>query len=331
MSTGANRPSRGGRGAGSGGAAVAAAGVSVPLIEAGPPPTVLVRIRALLPTLPPSERRVAEAAVADPAGVAAKTISELAADCDTSETTVIRFCRAVGLKGYPELRIGLAAAAGIEDAAAGAHTAGGDIGPGDSLADVVTKLGYADARAVEDTVAQVDLEVLERAVDAVVSAGAVDVYGIGASALIALDLHQKLHRIGHRAFAWPDAEAALTSAALLGRGDVAIGISHTGATPATVTALAEAHDNGARTIAITNFPALTDHRRRRPGPDHRGPRDHLPLRRHGQPHRRPDSGRLPVRRRRPAQLQPHDPRPGAHAERRAGRAGAVSCRARWAG
>jgi DNA-binding MurR/RpiR family transcriptional regulator len=107
---------------------------------------------------------------------------------------------------------------------------------------------------VEDTVAQVNLEVLERAVDAVVSAGAVDVYGIGASALIALDLHQKLHRIGHRAFAWPDAEAALTSAALLGRGDVAIGISHTGATPATVTALAEAHDNGARTIAITNFP-----------------------------------------------------------------------------
>jgi len=254
MSSGANRPSRGARGAAPGGTAVAAAGVPVLGGETGPPPTVLVRIRALLPTLPPSERRVAEAAIADPAGVAAKTISELAADCDTSETTVIRFCRAVGLKGYPELRIGLAAAAGIEDAAATAHTAGGDIGPGDSLSDVVTKLGYADARAVEDTVAQVDLEVLERAVDAVVSAGAVDVYGIGASALIALDLHQKLHRIGHRAFAWPDAEAALTSAALLGRGDVAIGISHTGATPATVTALAEAHDNGARTIAITNFP-----------------------------------------------------------------------------
>lgn len=254
MSSGANRPSRGARGAAPGGTAVAAAGVSVLGGETGPPPTVLVRIRALLPTLPPSERRVAEAAIADPAGVAAKTISELAADCDTSETTVIRFCRAVGLKGYPELRIGLAAAAGIEDAAASAHTAGGDIGPSDSLSDVVTKLGYADARAVEDTVAQVDLQVLERAVDAVVSAGAVDVYGIGASALIALDLHQKLHRIGHRAFAWPDAEAALTSAALLGRGDVAIGISHTGATPATVTALAEAHDNGARTIAITNFP-----------------------------------------------------------------------------
>ena len=92
MSSGANRPSRGARGSGSGGngsnggnggngAAAGAAGGAVLGNEAGPPPTVLVRIRALLPTLPPSERRVAEAAIADPAGVAAKTISELAADC----------------------------------------------------------------------------------------------------------------------------------------------------------------------------------------------------------------------------------------------------------
>src|SRR4051794_10481611 len=91
--------SRGGPGAGAGSGAGSGTGSGVgsnagtaaaTVIEVGPPPTVLVRIRALLPTLPPSERRVAEAAIADAAGVAAKTISELAADCDTSETTVIR-------------------------------------------------------------------------------------------------------------------------------------------------------------------------------------------------------------------------------------------------
>jgi DNA-binding MurR/RpiR family transcriptional regulator len=221
---------------------------------APPPQTILVRIRGLLPTLPPSERRVAEAAIADPGGVAAKTITELAAECETSETTVVRFCRAVGLKGYPDLRIGLAAAAGVEDVVAPLGGIGGDIGPRDSLADVVRKLGYADARAVEDTAAQLDLDILRRAVDVLVAAGAIDVYGVGASALIALDLHQKLHRIGRRANAWPDPDGALTSAALLGRGDVAIGISHTGATPDTVAALSEARDNGATTIAITNFP-----------------------------------------------------------------------------
>ena len=221
----------------------------------GPPTqTVLVQIRALLPTLPPSERRVGEAAIADPGGVAGKTISELAAECNTSETTVVRFCRAVGLKGYPDLRIGLAAAAGIEDGSSVRSSVGSDIGPRDPLAEVVHKLAFADARAVEDTVAQLDLEVLHRAIDAVVSADAVDVYGVGASALIALDLQQKLHRIGRRVNAWPDPDGALTSAALLGRGDLAIGVSHTGATAHTIAALAEAGNNGATTLAITNFP-----------------------------------------------------------------------------
>ncbi|MBF9066952.1 MurR/RpiR family transcriptional regulator [Streptacidiphilus sp. NEAU-YB345] len=219
-----------------------------------PPQTVLVQIRALLPTLPPSERRVAEAAIADPGAVAAKTISELAAECHTSETTVVRFCRAVGLKGYPDLRIGLAAAAAQEDGSASWTAVGSDIGPRDPLADVVNKLAFADARAVEDTAAQLDLEALKRAIDAVVAADAIDLYGAGASALIALDLQQKLQRIGRRVSAFPDADGALTSAALLGRGDLAIAISHTGSTAQTVAALAEARDNGATTLAITNFP-----------------------------------------------------------------------------
>ena len=39
---------------------------------------------------------------------------------------------------------------------------------------------------------------------------------LGASGIVALDLQQKLHRIGRVAFAWPDAHMALTSAALDG-------------------------------------------------------------------------------------------------------------------
>ncbi|RKE05198.1 RpiR family transcriptional regulator [Streptomyces sp. TLI_171] len=145
----------------------------------GPPQTVLVQIRALLPSLAPAERRVAEAALADPANVAAQTISELAAECRTSETTVMRFCRTLGLKGYPDLRIGLASAASVEESSAGWSAVGADIGPRDSLADIVAKLGFADARAVEDTVGQLDLHALKRAVDAVSSADGIDVYGGG--------------------------------------------------------------------------------------------------------------------------------------------------------
>ena len=69
----------------------------------------------------------------------------------------------------------------------------------------------------------------------------------------AADLHQKLHRIGKISFVWSDPHLALTSAAVLEAGDVAVGISHTGTTLDTVDALRVAHGRGATTIAITNF------------------------------------------------------------------------------
>jgi DNA-binding MurR/RpiR family transcriptional regulator len=216
--------------------------------------SVLIRVRGALPNLRPAEQRVAEAVLADPAGVSESSITAVARQCQTSETTVLRFCRAIGLAGYPELRIALARAAQWEetDQSHGAPTTG-QISATDSLRDVVDKITHADARAIEDTAAALNLTVLEAAVDAMVKAGRVDIYGAGASALVGHDLHQKLHRIGMVSFAWADPHLSLTSAAVLSAGDVAVAISHTGTTIDTIDALATARNRGATTIAITNF------------------------------------------------------------------------------
>jgi DNA-binding MurR/RpiR family transcriptional regulator len=119
---------------------------------------------------------------------------------------------------------------------------------------VIKKITHADARAVEETAAQLDTKTLGAVVDAVVRARRIDIYGIGASAFVALDLQQKLYRIERIVYAWPDPHSALNSAALLRRGDVAIGISHAGTTADTVGSLALARDQEATTVAITNFP-----------------------------------------------------------------------------
>jgi DNA-binding MurR/RpiR family transcriptional regulator len=218
------------------------------------PETLLSHIRALLPNLAPSERRVGSAVVADPAGTSAKTISALAAQCHTSGSTVIRFCRAMGFDGYPELRLALAAAAHASSAGS-APPVGSDIGPRDSLAEIIKKISYADAKAVEETGAQLQPEPLAAVVEVVAKARRIDVYGVGASAFVGLDLQQKLYRIGHMVSAWPDPHSAITSAALLGPRDVAIGISHRGTTEDTIASLAEARRQRAVTVAITNFPA----------------------------------------------------------------------------
>ena len=207
-----------------------------------------------MPSLRPAEQRVGEAVLADPAAISESSITAVARQCMTSETTVLRFCRAIGLGGYPELRIALARAAQREETDQNARPpVNGTIGENDSVADVVAKISYADSRAVEETGAALDVAALTAAIEAVRAAGRIDVYGIGASGLVAHDLHQKLHRLGLISFSWADPHLALTSAAVLEVGDVAIGISHTGTTIDTIDALRVARQHGATTIAVTNF------------------------------------------------------------------------------
>ena len=214
-----------------------------------------VRARGLLPSLSPSEQRIAQVIIDEAATAARLTISDLAARAGSSETTVMRFCRAMGFTGYPELRLTLAAEAGrAADLAENAEQIGSDISEADDLAQVVKKIAFADARAVEETATQIDVAVLEKVVDLVAKARRVDIYGVGASAFVANDFQHKLYRIGRIAYAWSDMHVALTSAALLDDRDVAFGISHTGTTMDTIEAFTEAGRHGARTVALTNFP-----------------------------------------------------------------------------
>jgi DNA-binding MurR/RpiR family transcriptional regulator len=216
------------------------------------PAETVVRARGLLPSLSPAERRVAQVVIDEAATAARLTITDLAERARSSETTVIRFCRAMGFAGYPELRLTLAAEAGR--ASSDEEPVGSDISESDDLGQVVKKIAFADARAVEETASQIDIAVLEQVVDVVAGARRVDIYGVGASAFVATDFQQKLHRIGRISYAWSDMHMALTSAALLDERDVAFGISHTGTTVDTIDAFTEAGRHGARTVALTNFP-----------------------------------------------------------------------------
>ena len=194
---------------------------------------------------------MAERVLADPRGSAAQTISQLAAAATTSETTVLRFCKRLGLAGYPRLRLALAEESAQPRALATSQT---DISATDTIDDVIRKIALSDASAVEETAQQLDRDTLAQTARIIGRAVRVDVYGSGASALVGADLQQKLYRIGCLAFAWTDPHLALTSAALLGPRDIAIGISHSGMTRETIESIAMAKGNGARTVAITNFP-----------------------------------------------------------------------------
>ncbi|MDG4534128.1 MurR/RpiR family transcriptional regulator [Streptomyces sp. AV19] len=219
-----------------------------------PPPAALVaKVRTLAPSMTRSMQRVADALVADPAGSAALTVTALAERTGTSEATVVRTARALGYPGYRHLRLALAALA-AEQAAGRAPAVTPDITVDDPLDRVVAKLAHEEARCLADTAAALDTTALEAAVAALATARRVDVYGIGASHLVGQDLVQKLLRIGLIAHAPPDPHLAVTTAVQLRPGDVALAISHSGATTDVIEPLRVAFEHGATTVAVTGRP-----------------------------------------------------------------------------
>ncbi|MDX3385108.1 MurR/RpiR family transcriptional regulator [Streptomyces niveiscabiei] len=208
------------------------------------------KVRTLAPSMTRSMQRVAEAVAGDPAGCAALTVTGLAERTGTSEATVVRTARVLGYPGYRDLRLALAGLAAHQQSGR-APVLTTDISVDDSLGDVVSKLAHAERQTLADTAAGLDTVQLGAAVSAAAAARRVDVYGVGASGLVAQDLVQKFLRIGIVAHAHSDPHLAVTNAVQLRGGDVAVAITHSGSTGDVIEPLRVAFERGATTIAIT--------------------------------------------------------------------------------
>ena len=214
------------------------------------------RIRAALPEMPEGLAKVGRLLLEDPSLPLQLPITELAERAGASPATVTRFCRAIGYTGYPALRVGAAA----EQGRSSAHeTWNSDIGrafhPGDTATEVMRTLVNAHTVALTSTSERLDPVLVSRVADAVARSTHVDIYGIGGSAGMAVELQARLYRIGINAHAWSEVHVGLTSAVLLGESSVAIAFSNTGRTEETLEMLALAKSSGAFAVAVTSDPA----------------------------------------------------------------------------
>ncbi|HEU5128065.1 MAG TPA: MurR/RpiR family transcriptional regulator [Glycomyces sp.] len=223
-------------------------------VPVSPAAGVLDRIRSQAGDLSEALSRVADQVLADPEAAARATIMDLAELSGTSPGTITRFCRHLGYDGYAALRVAIATETGR--ASARRETGwdvniGQEIEPHDSLDRVLKQLVTVDVAMLRDTVDTLDLDAVEHVAATVAAARRVDVYGVGSSAIVARELQMGFYRTGVAAWAWTEVHDALASAALLGGEDVAIAVSHSGATAETIEMLSEAGSRGALTVAIT--------------------------------------------------------------------------------
>ncbi len=210
-------------------------------------PGSFVRIQGTYSSLRTAEQRVADFILKHPDELIYLTVTELAEKTNTSESTVVRLCQKIGYKGYQEFKIMLA-----RDLVEPTNAIYAAIEPGDSLTTIKTKVFQANAQALRDTIEVLTDAELEAAVKAISTARRVDVYGVGGSNPLATDAYHKFLKLGIHVVALSDGDMMAMSSSLLQKGDVALGISHTGASRDVTDALSNAQRNGATTICITH-------------------------------------------------------------------------------
>lgn len=208
---------------------------------------VLRAVRFHLDDLRRSEKKVALVVLESPDRVIYQSISELAENARTSEPTVLRFCRALGFRGYHDLKIQLA-----QDLVPEVKNIHEDVATDDDAATLVRKVLNANVIAINATLDTLDPGMVDRAIHALRRARRIDFFGLGGSGAVAMDAYHKFFRLGIPCGWQSDSHMQAMSAALMTPRNVVVAISHSGSTKDIVESLAIAKANGATTIAIVS-------------------------------------------------------------------------------
>ena len=150
-------------------------------------PSLLIQIRSRRSSLTSAEVRVADYILDHPEDVLQCSVSELAANSGTSDATVIRAIRRLGLPGFNEMKVQLA-----QSMVAPVKILNSEIDEGDSIDDVVQKVFGGIINTLTVTRDAVSTAQLEAAADLLFDAKRIYLVGLGNSASSVSDFQQKL-------------------------------------------------------------------------------------------------------------------------------------------
>ena len=176
------------------------------------------------------------------------SISSLARECNVSEATVFRFCRALGFDGYHEMRIALAQAN-----ATGTMSSQRELQPG---ASTETLFEHASARlftAINGTQNALSAEAVDEAARMLREAKQVFCFGQGGSMLLANDICARFASLSTKFRTSGDSHLQLLTASLMNEADVVLFVSYSGATRDMMETLRTAKAAGAKIILLTHY------------------------------------------------------------------------------
>ncbi|WP_459501868.1 MurR/RpiR family transcriptional regulator [Bacillus sp. C1] len=210
--------------------------------------SIRTQVELVLGELPDSEKKIAEYILSHAKEVTQMTIHQLAKEADASSAAVVRFCRSLGVAGFPDLKARLYAE--VEHV----HPVGYfDIEPNEKVQSIIDKTLSNTVQTLHDTVGQLETESIGKVVHFLKEAEVIYIYGVGASFLIAEDVAQKWIRLGKKAYAISDRHLLAVAMATQSENALFWGISYSGETRDVIELMKTAKELGLKTISLSRL------------------------------------------------------------------------------
>jgi len=204
-------------------------------------------IRNKIPTLTRLQKNIAEYIISNPTKVIKMSISQLTQEAGLkSESSVVRFYRALGFSGYHDFKVTLATEIG---GSTFYHTYE-DIFASDEIESIKQKIFQGTIQTLNENITAISSLNLQRAADLILSSERLFFLGYASSSAIALEAFFKFSRLKPHCYYYTDSHINASLLAEPLPGDVIFCISHSGETKDVVIPASQAKPT-AKIIALT--------------------------------------------------------------------------------
>lgn len=197
------------------------------------------------------EREISDFIVADPEWVMNSTISEFAAKCKVSPPTISRFCKKIGLSGFPDLKLELMRSITcIPDEADLSETW---IDEENNWDEIMGMIGGCYQRAITKTIKQADKQILSAVCEKMVSADDVYLVGSGDMYTVAMGLHLQFLQKTNKFHCYTDVPTLIEATRHMSKRSVLVFFSYTGERSRMNSAARLARERDAYIVVVTRF------------------------------------------------------------------------------
>ena len=207
---------------------------------------ILSKIEANISVYSGIERRIAEKILENPKKFITYSMTDLSKEAGVSQGSINNFSKKVSGNGFSALKLMIAQQLPLYT-----EEQFTSLEDGDSIKDILRKSKVENEKALKNTIILNNEHSLESAVNKILTAKKIELYGIARSGIIAKDFFYQLLQLGLPATYVDDVLLSPVSSSMLDENCVVIAVSSTGRTKDIIDAVKIAKENNVHIICIT--------------------------------------------------------------------------------